>query len=279
MKPIHTILLALAAFHSSLGYAMPAAQPDPLGEAAHGLLNLLFRPELNECSQEFQKQRVSIVSSTRQRSPRYPSSYDIDGMTLKDNLPAGTLTMAIWYEDSKLRCKVEREKVDVNPPGSTDPVMDAEGILRNADHSPRLMNQYQAGFACRKLGKRLPTAHELAVEMQNRGAKGVRETQFPYDDLDTSAQLSDEYRQMGDEGYKPLRIPSSGGGTSVAFYFNPTGAQHRTDDLSHSTIWTSTSSVENGIRVGYVYELSESRGLLQGARRAEDGGVVKCVTN
>lgn len=122
--------------------------------------------------------------------------------------------------------------------------------LREADHSAKLMTQYQAmgfddsgnilpeGPACPE-GRHLPTVREFAQYTQSLGAKGI---------LDLS-QVDPKHVPLG---YKLIRVMNPDKKTDE-FYYSAAGYKGHADEL---VFWSSSVDPVNS-DLGYVYSLND----------------------
>jgi hypothetical protein len=93
---------------------------------------------------------------------------------------------------------------------------------------------------CNYQGYQLPSARQMALYAQSRGAKGIRETKFPGMSL-SSPSVRAESDQNIKEGYHAVYKDNA-----VLFYFN--GSGYDVPESLHfsnpSTLWTSTEDDE-----------------------------------
>jgi hypothetical protein len=136
-------------------------------------------------------------------------------------------------------------------------------VLKNADGSVRIMNQYDALRAC-PVGSHLPTIRELAMESHTLGAGGILE-------------IDPALPNQAPVGYVKIAALNADGKTDQ-FYFSWDGYRTPDGDLGDGWVWSS-SLVTDQSSDAFVSSLHYGGIFSSGRDDANYYFAVRCFTN
>lgn len=112
---------------------------------------------------------------------------------------------------------------------------------RNDDHSIREFVYGEAIKYCNSKGMAVPTALDLALYAQNRGAKGVVSTAYPGHAY-IERVVQDEVSRMKNLNNFPITTINDhySDMSFISFYFNSAGYRAPSGDLQEAAIWSSS---------------------------------------
>lgn len=172
----------------------------------------------------------------------------------------GQFSFADYGTSFAVRCVANRNRDDrYRDHDSQMPIF--QGIARNGDGDVKLMIQYEANAYCKKLGARLPSAHELAQLSMSLGARGIVELRNPEDGCEG----------VPGGGYSKVYAESA----EDNFCFSEQGYQRPADELGKYGFWSSSIDAHSS---GFALYFRSSVGDIDTVTR-NAFHAVRCVTD